>query len=309
MILVLISLTFGAYANGGGEGEKGKDGEIHIGFTYHSSSDVFQTILKEAFEEYAATKKGVKITVIDPQYDIQKQNEAIENFITLGVDVIVMSPLEANGNLPALRAAQEAGIPLVAMNSEIEVKDDEPGYWYVGSNNYDSGILEGEYMAKVLPQGAKIVYLRGIEGMEHTLARRKGIQDALLDKRPDVVLLAEQTANYDRLEGLQVMEDWIQAYPEIDGVIAANDQMALGALEALKAAGIEGVMIAGIDGTTEAKQNVKNGTFAVTVLQDAPAQARGSLDVALKLVKGEKVPQRTIIPFVNIDKDNVDEFM
>jgi inositol transport system substrate-binding protein len=179
----------------------------------------------------------------------------------------------------------------------------------VGSLNYDAGVIEGEYMAKVLPKDAKIVYLRGTEGMDHTIARRKGVQDALLNKRSDVKLLAEQTAKYDRAEGMRVMEDWIQTYPKIDGVLSANDQMALGALEALKGAGMKGVFIAGIDGTDEAKQNVKNGTFAITVLQDAVGQATTGLKAAIDLIEGKKIEKRIIVPFKPITKENIDQYM
>jgi inositol transport system substrate-binding protein len=278
---------------------------ITIGYTFHSAQDVYQNTLKNEFVK-AAEEKGAKVRVIDPLLDIERQAAAIENFITLGVDAIVCSPLDYEGAIPGVLAANRAGIPYVALNSEIGGDGD---FVYVGSLNYDAGIIQGEYMAKVLPQDAKIVYLRGTEGMEHTMARRKGVQDALLDKRPDVKLLAEQTAKFDRAEGMRVMEDWIQAYPEIDGVLSANDQMALGSLEALKGAGIEGVLIAGIDGTTEAQQCVKEGTFAITVLQDAKGQAATALQAALDLIEGKKVEKRIIVPFKPITKENVDQYL
>ena len=302
----LLVLLMGLMILGGlfAEGQK-DDGKIVLGYTFHSAQDVFSNLIKNEFVAYAESK-GAEVKVIDPLLDIEKQVAAVETFISLGVDAIVCQPLDYTGAIPAVAMANDAGIPFVAINSEI---GGDGTFTYVGSLNYDAGAIEGDYMAKVLPENAKIVYLRGTEGMDHTIQRRKGIQDTLLDVRPDVELLAEQTALYDRAEGMMVMEDWIQAFPQIDGVLSANDQMALGALEALKGAGIEGVMIAGIDGTTEAKQNVKNGTFAITVLQDAVAQAQTSCDVALKLIAGEKVEPRVIIPFKPITAENVDEYL
>jgi len=296
LVAVLVSMMMAgtAYAK-----------KITIGYTFHSAQDVFQNKLKNEFVK-AAEEKGIEVKVIDPLMDIERQAAAIENFITLGVDAIVCSPLDYEGAVPGVLAANAAGIPYVAINAEIGGDGD---FVYVGSLNYDAGVIEGEYMAKVLPENANIVYLRGTEGMDHTIARRKGIQDALLDKRPDVKLLAEQSAKYDRAEGMRVMEDWIQAYPKIDGVLAANDQMALGALEALKGAGIEGVQIAGIDGTTEAIQCVKDGTFAITVLQDAHGQAVTALQAAIDLIDGKKVEKRIIVPFRPITKENVDEYL
>jgi inositol transport system substrate-binding protein len=302
---VLLGVLIVLFAAGALFAQGQDDGKITIGYTFHSAQDVFQNLIKNEFVA-AAEAQGVEVRVIDPLLDIEKQVAAVETFITLGVDAIVCSPLDYTGAIPGVLAANEAGIPYVAINSEVGGDGD---FVYVGSLNYDAGVIEGEYMAEVLPQDAKIVYLRGTEGMEHTIARRKGIQDALLDVRPDVTLLAEQTANYDRAEGMQVMEDWIQAFPQIDGVISANDQMALGALEALKSAGIEGVLIAGIDGTDEAKQNVKNGTFAISVLQDAKGQATTALQAALDLIDGKEIDKRIIVPFRPITIENVDQYL
>ena len=278
---------------------------IVIGYTFHSAQDVFQNIVKNAFLEAAAAKR-VEVKLIDPQMDIEKQVTAIETFVSLGVDAIVCSPLDFQGAIPGVLAANSAHIPYVAVNSEVGGGD----FVYVGSRNYEAGAIQGEYMAKVLPQGAKIVYLRGTEGMAHTRDRRQGVQDKLLDQRPDVRLLAEQTASYDRVQAMKVMEDWIQAFPQIDGVLSANDQMALGALEALKAAHRDkGVYLAGIDGTDEARQNVAKGIFAMTVLQDAKGQASTALDAALKLIAGEKVPKVIIVPFKPITPENIKEYM
>ncbi len=279
--------------------------KITIGYTFHSAQDVFQNIVKNAFLE-AAAAKGVTVKVIDPQMDIEKQVTAIETFISLGVDAIVCSPLDYQGAIPGVLAANSAHIPYVAVNSEVGGGD----FVYVGSRHYDSGAIQGEYMAKVLPKGAKIVYLRGTEGMSHTRDRRKGVQDKLLDTRPDVQLLAEQPANYDRVQAMRVMEDWLQAFPKIDGVLAANDQMALGALEALKAAHRDkGVYIAGIDGTDEARQNVAKGLFSMTVLQDAKGQANTALDAALKLIAGEKVQKIINVPYKPITPENVKQYI
>jgi inositol transport system substrate-binding protein len=305
-LFAIALLLVGGLLFANGEQEKqGANEKITIGYTFHSAQDVFQNLLKNEFVA-AAEAQGIEVKVIDPLLDIERQTAAIETFITLGVDAIVCSPLDYEGAIPGVLAANKAGIPYVALNAEIGGDGD---FVYVGSLNYDAGVIEGEYMAKVLPQNAKIVYLRGTEGMEHTIARRKGVQDALLDKRPDVELLAEQTGEYDRAKGMKVMEDWIQAYSQIDGVLAANDQMALGALEALKGAGITNCLIAGIDGTDEARQNVKNGTFAITVLQDAHGQATTALQAVLDLLAGEKVEKRIIVPFKPITKENINEYL
>ena len=301
---LLICLT--VMANAFTEGQK-DDGNITIGYSFMSAQDVFQNLLKNEFVA-ACEAQGIEVKVIDPMLDIEKQVASIETFISLNVDAIVCSPLDYTGLIPAVKMANEANIPFVAVNTEI---DPSAGtFKYVGSLNYDAGFIEGEYMAKVLPENAKIVYLRGAPGYEHTISRREGVQNSLLDARPDVELLSEQNGKYDRLEGMKVMEDWLQVYGDsINGVLAANDQMSLGALEALKAAGIEGVMMAGIDGTDEAVQNVKNGSFTITVLQDAKGIAATALQAAMDMVAGNDIPDRIIVPFKPITKENVDEYL
>jgi inositol transport system substrate-binding protein len=276
-----------------------------IGFTFHSSRVTFQKILLDEFMKEADKYPGITVNIIDPEVDIERQLNAIETFIAQEVDVIVSSPLDFQGSIPGVEAANAAGIPYIAMNCTVGGGD----HVYAGSSNLEAGQLQGEYLREKLPEGAKILYLRGQEGMQHTMERREGIQLELLDKRPDVELLAEQTANYHRTEGMRVMEDWIQAFPEVDAVVAANDEMALGAIEALKGANrLEGVMVLGIDATPDAIASVRAGEMTMTVLQDAPGQAKKAFEVAIMALKGEKLEKEYLIPFYPVTLENVDEF-
>jgi inositol transport system substrate-binding protein len=180
----------------------------------------------------------------------------------------------------------------------------------VGTQYIDAGIRQGEYMAEHLPQNAKIVYFVEVPGFSHTRERRQGFLDTIAAKRPDVTLLAEQTAMDDRAKGMQIMEDWIQTFPQIDGVISGNDQMALGALEALKGARRnQGVLIAGIDATKEACQLIKNGEMSISILQSAPKLAQGAYDTIKKLQKGEPVENQVIIPHESVTIENVDDYL
>ena len=276
-----------------------------VGFTFMSSQDMFQNILRVEFEKEAKKYPGIKVNVIDPQMDIERQLAAIETFLAQEVDVIVCSPLDFAGSVPGVEAANAEGVPFIALNSVVGGGD----FIYAGSSNLEAGQLQGDFLAEVLPEGAKILYLRGEEGMEHTMLRRQGIQENLLDKRPDVELLAEQTARYQRPMGMQVMEDWIQLFPEFDAVVSANDEMALGAIEALKSNNrLEGVIVVGIDATPDAIASLRRGEMTMTVLQDAPEQARRAMQVAAMAIKGEKLEKEYLIPFRPITLDNVDEY-
>jgi inositol transport system substrate-binding protein len=277
-IVMVVCLLWGMTA----VAQDDKDIKGTIGFTFHSSQVIFQKMLLDKFLEEAEKYPNIEVNVIDPQVDIARQLNAIETFIAQGVDVIVCSPLDYEGSIPGVEAANEAGIPYIAMNCMVGGGE----FSYAGSADVEAGRLQGEYLIDVLPEGAKILYLRGQEGMFHTGERRRGLQEALLDKRPDIELLAEQTANYLRPDGMRVMEDWIQAFPEIDAVVAANDEMALGAIEALKGANmLEGVIVCGIDANPDAIASIRKGEMTLTILQDAPAQAKKAFEVALKALR------------------------
>jgi inositol transport system substrate-binding protein len=304
LIAMFLVALIGGTAFAGGRGED--EGQFVIGYTFHAASDVFQNTLKNFFVE-AAEAEGIKVTVIDPQLDIERQVGAIETFITQQVDAIVCSPLDFHGLAPAVKMAQEAGIPFVALNSTVDASG--PGFSYVGSKNYDAGLIQAEYFKEILPEGSKLVYLEGTPGMEHAVDRKAAVMENLVDVRPDIELLASQTAEYDRTKGMNVMEDWIQAFPDIEAVIAANDQMALGSIEALKGAGrLEGVFVTGIDGTPGARQSIRAGEMTMSVVQDGEGQAEKGLEVAMMMINGEDVDEEYIVPFFPIDAETVDTY-
>lgn len=162
-------------------------------------------------------------------------------------------------------------------------------------------------MHDALPENANIVYLQGTLGLYHSNERLAGFTEAL--DRADVTVLATQSANYDRALGMTTMEDWIQSFPEIHGVVAANDQMALGAREALLAAGRESVLISGVDGMPDMLQAIADGTASHSVFQNASAQAAAAVEVLALIRAGGEVPAETIVPFEPITAENVAAYM
>ncbi len=300
VLVVLVLVTGGVFA----QGQK-DDGTLTVGYTFHGAADVFQNGLKNEFVA-AAEALGMKVNVIDPNLDTAQQVAAVETFISQQVDVIAISFLDAEALVPVVKEAIEAGIPVVGVNSECNYEG--PMYAYVGSMNYDAGLIQANYFIDKVPQGGKVVILEGSPGMEHSIARKGAVMDNLIDKRPDIELLASQTGDYRRDLGMNVMEDWIQAFPEIDLVVAANDQMALGAIEALKGAGrLEGVMVTGIDGTDGARSALKAGEMTMSVVQDAKGQGAKGAEVAQMMANGEGGGQRYIVPFYPIDSTNPDD--
>ncbi|GLR46113.1 hypothetical protein GCM10007880_66310 [Mesorhizobium amorphae] len=274
-----------------------------IGYSNLADSDVWLKKLKTDFETAASADPSFNVVFGDANGDVSKQLDQIDNFIAQKVNAIVVLPVDYDGIVPAVEKANEAGIAVIA----LAIRSHGGKYYYVGSSNLDAGRLQAEFMHDKLPKDAKIVYLQGTLGLYHSNERLKGFLDNL--KRPDVTILATQSGDYDRAKGMAVTEDWIQSFPQIDGVVAANDQMALGALQALTAAGRTGVLISGIDGLQDTLKSIVDGAVAHTVFQNATAQAKAAVAVLEKIKAGETVPEETIVPFEPITKDNVKNYI
>lgn len=274
-----------------------------VAYSNLADSDAWLKTLKDSFAADAAADGNMDVRFADANGDISRQLDQIDNFIAQKVNAIVILPVDYDGIVPAVEKANEAGIPVIC----LAIQSNGGKYYYVGSSHTDAGKLQGEYMHNALPKDARIVYLQGTLGLYHSNERLKGFTEAL--NRPDVTILAQQSADYDRAKGMATMEDWIQSFPQIDGVIAANDQMALGAREALQAAGRTGVLIAGVDGMPDMLKAITDGSASFTVFQNASAQAKAAVEVLDKIRTGGEVPEKTIVPFEPITKDNVNEYM
>ena len=303
---VLAGCSSEGESTSGDSKESGPGGKFVIGYCNGADSDVFMVARKDAFTEIAGDNADIEIKFADANQDVQKQLADADAFISNKVDCLVLVPNDAEAIVPAVEAANAAGIPVICLGIKAASGD----YIYVGSENYEAGKMQGEYFAENLPKDAKILYLAGTAGMDHSQARREGFEDALDEAgRSDVEILADLDGDYDMAKAMQITEDWIQKYSSFDGVCAANDQMALGAVEALKGANrLEGVMVTGIDGLSEAYDALENDEMVQTILQDAPRQAEAAYGVVEKLLGDEEVDEEVLVPFVSVTKDNVAEY-
>jgi inositol transport system substrate-binding protein len=275
-----------------------------VGYANMADTDVFVMARKNAFIEASKSDPSVEVNFSDANNDIGKQLDQIDNFIAQKVNAIVVVPVDYQGIVPGVEKANAAGIPVVALG----IQSAGGKYTFVGSKNIDAGKMQAEYMKQHLPKNAQILYLEGTPGLYHSQERKKGFEDSL--GRPDVKILASLTGNYDRAEGMKVTEDWIQSFPKFDAIVAANDQMALGALEALKGANrLKGVMITGVDGVPDALKAIKAGEMSQTIFQNASGQAKAAFEVVEGIKKGDQPPAEKLVPFESITKDNVDQYM
>lgn len=266
-----------------------------IGLVISTLDNPFFVDLQTGAQE-KADEIGAKLVVLDSQDDPAKEMSNVEDLISQGVSAIMINPTDSDAVAGAIKAANEASIPVVTLDRGANGGDVVS---HIASDNVAGGKLAGEFIVEQLGGKGKVVELEGIPGASAARDRGEGFNSALANT--DIEVVAKQTANFDRAEGLSVMENILQAQAEIDAVFAHNDEMALGALEAIKASG-RNIMVVGFDATDDAKAAVANGEMAATVEQ-LPKQI-GSLgvDTVIKYLNKEAVDSVIPVPLQLVTK-------
>nr|WP_205739299.1 substrate-binding domain-containing protein [Halocella sp. SP3-1] len=261
--------------------------EYKIGAAVYGLKGEYMRLWSTALERHPAVKNGlVEITVFDGKYDASVQYSQFENMSVQGYDAIIFVPIDVEAGAAAVAVAVSNGIPVIGSNTRV---NSEQLTSYIGSDDVRSGYMEAKAVVEAMGGKGKVVIIEGPIGQSAQISRREGNLKAL-EEYPGIEVLEMKTANWSRAEALNLMENWLNAHPgEIDGVIGQNDEMALGAIQAIKIAGFDPVdfAIAGIDGVTDAMLAVKKGELDLSILQDAKAQAQGALDLALRAIIGE----------------------
>ena len=283
-----------------------------IGVTMAQFDDNFLTVLRNGMSDYAKTLDGVELQIEDAQNDVAKQQSQIQNFIASGVSAIIVNPVDTDATAAMSKAASEAGIALVYVNREpVNVNELPEKQAFVASNEMESGTLETKEVCRLLNGKGKVVVMMGELSNQAARMRTQDVKDVIAtDECKGLEIVEEQTANWSRTQGSDLMTNWLSAGLEFDAVISNNDEMAIGAIQALKAAGrsMDSVVVAGIDATQDALAAMAAGDLDVTVFQDAAGQGKGSVDTALKLAKGEKVETKVYIPFRLVTPANIADF-
>lgn len=237
----------------------------------------------EAGAKAKAQELGATLVTLDSQDDSATEMSNVEDLINQGVDLILINPTDSDAVKSAVEAANKAGIPVITLDRSANGGEVVS---HIASDNVAGGKLAGEYIVELLGGKGNVVELEGVPGASAARERGEGFNAAIAES--DIEVVAKQTANFDRAEGLTVMENILQAQPEIDAVFAHNDEMALGALEAIKASGRE-IIVVGFDATDDAKAAVESGKMAATVEQLPKEIGSLGVDTAIKLLKGETV--------------------
>jgi inositol transport system substrate-binding protein len=278
---------------------------LKIGVSMKDLSDQFVKNIGDAITAEGKAK-NVELVTADAQGSVDKQLSDVENFITQKVDAIILNAMDADGSGPAVDAANKAGIPIIECNTLTKNTNYNT---YVGSVDDEAGKIQGNFVKEITKGKANVGVLMGPMGQSPQVLRKKGVDESLFTNTPDIKKLAEQTANWKRDQAMSITEDWLQRFPELNVIASQNDDMAMGALQAVEASGKKGIIIVGVDAIPDALQAVKDGKLACTVFQDSKGQGSKSVDVAIQLVNKEKVDKEVMIPFQLVTKDNVDKFI
>ncbi|SJM44468.1 substrate-binding domain-containing protein [Microbacterium sp. JB110] len=288
---------------GAGDPSAGAD-TITVGVSVYDMSS-FITQGREGMERYAEAND------IDLQWnsagnDVTAQADQVDQYVSAGVDAIIIVPVQADTLEPQVAAAQGADIPVIAVNTALTGVDVDAS---VQPDDVAAGAQEAQMMVDELGGEGNVVIFQGPLGSSPEINRGAGI-DSVLEENPGIEVLAKDTANWNRAEAVNKMGNWISAFgDDIDGVISQNDDMGLGALQALKEAGIDDVPIVGIDGIEDGLRAVESGDFIGTSLQHGTVELASGLAVAAGLVRGEDVPLEPVYTMPAVTADNVEDTM
>ncbi len=287
-VVMAAAMVFGMTACGGtsndaGSAAAGGDtaGSGAIGLAVSTQNNPFFVTLVEGAQK-AADAAGVKLVVTDAGDDAAKQTNDVDDLISKKVSVLIVNPVDSDAIAPAVEDAIAAGIKVIAVDRAVNGVDVD---CQIASDNVKGAEMATEYLKSVIGDGAKVAELQGTTGASATIDRGQGFHN-IADGSLDVV--ASQTASFDRAEGLTVMENIIQSNGDLQGVFAHNDEMALGAIEAIEASGKD-IKIVGFDATDDGVAAVKDGKMAATVAQQPDKMGSTAVETAIKLMNGETV--------------------
>ncbi len=256
-----------------------KEGNGSIGLSVSTLNNPFFVTLSDGAKE-KAKEKGVELIVVDAGDDAAKQTSDIEDLISKNISVLIVNPVDSDAVAPAVKDAIAKGIKVVSVDRVVNGVDVDCA---IASDNVAGAKMATEYLLSLVGEGAKVAELEGVPGTSAAIDRGKGFHE-IADTKLNVV--SKQTANFNRSEGMTVMENMLQANPDIVGVFAHNDEMALGAVEAING---KNIVVVGFDATDDALAAVKEGKMAATVAQQPDLMGATAVETAAKLIAGETV--------------------
>jgi len=268
-------------------------GAVSVGLSISTMDNPFFVALRDGAQAEAKTA-GINLITVDAQNDAAKQIAGVEDLIQKKVRVILLNPTDSDAVANVVKEATAAGIKVISLDRAVNGAEVSA---HIASDNVAGGKMAGEFLLKRLGGKGNLVELEGIPGSSAARERGEGF-DSVIAGKPGVKLVAKQPANFDRAQGLTVMENILQGNKDIQGVFAQNDEMALGAQRAIEEAGLKNVVIVGFDATADAVAAVKAGKLAATVQQKPELIGKMGVDTAKLLIEGEPVDRNIPVPLV-----------
>ncbi|MDR2485482.1 MAG: sugar ABC transporter substrate-binding protein [Treponema sp.] len=292
-------------------GAKQQPGKKQVVYVARAQADLFAAWLANSIKAEAANYPDLQVQVVDGQADDAKQNAAIETAIANKAALIIIQPNDSEAQKPSIRKAVDAKIPVILTNPRVPDQAVMAVTNSVDADPYEQGAVVARFALNQVPQDANVVVLRGPDGNMHSVERRRAWKQEFFDKRPDITIVAEDSGHWNKDEGMRFMEDWIQAYSQIDAVISMNDNMAMGAIEAVKGnEQFNSLLVYGVDGDAAAALLIEEGRMTATAFQNAEELAKKNMQLANDILTGK------VTGVVNTDivcplytKDNIAELI
>jgi ABC-type sugar transport system substrate-binding protein len=301
LILAILASVLAAGCQRGGGGEEG--GGPRIGLSISTLNNPYFVTLRNGAQD-AAKKEGAQLIISDAQNDAATQQDDVQNYVTQQVDAILVNPVDSESIVPAIQAANQADIPVIALDRGASGGEIAT---LIVSDNVEGGRMAGKELIELVGSGP-VAQLEGIPGASPTRDRGQGFEE-VINGQDAVELVASQTANFVREEGLTVTENILQSNPEIKGIFAQNDEMALGAVRALGGRAGTDVKIVGFDGVEDALKAVQDGKMNATVAQQPDKIGSLGVENAMKVIDGESVPKNIPVEVKLVTKENVSQFL
>jgi ribose transport system substrate-binding protein len=302
-VLILAALAtvvvVGCQRGGGG----GEGGGPRIGLSISTLNNPFFVTLRNGAQQ-AANKEGAKLIIADAQDDAATQQDDVQNFVTQQVDAILINPVDSEAVVPAVQAANQANIPVIALDRGASGGKLET---LIASDNVEGGRMAAKELIQLVGSGP-VAQLEGIPGTSPTRDRGQGFEE-VINAQDAVQLVSSQTANFLRTEGLNVTENILQSNPGIKGIFAQNDEMAMGAMRALGGRAGSEVKIVGFDGIEDALKAIQAGKMNATIAQQPDKIGSLGVENAMKVVDGKSVDKNIPVPVKLVTKENVSQFL
>ncbi len=301
--LLLFTVALVASCNSGHSEKKGPKKMAVIVSTLNNPWFVFLAQTAAA----KATALGYETRIFDSQNNTAIETDNFENAIVAGYDAILFNPTDANGSVVNVNKAREANVPVFCMDREVNA---ETPTTQILSDSYSGCVNLGKYFVQQMPKQGKYVELLGIVADNNTWSRSKGFH-SVVDDYPGLQMVAQQSGDFDRNKGMEVMESILQAHPDIDGVFCGNDAMAMGAYQALAAAGkANHVKVIGFDGAEDAIQGIKDGKIAATCMQFPKMMAETAAEYANEYLNGKRdFPKKIQVGVEMVTGKNIDDYI